>query len=71
MKPTMKYKEGIILERQPIVIGAGFNNGNYLIKCPNCEKVSTYYYDLNNDQQPRYCTYCKTDFTEQEVKDNE
>lgn len=62
----MKYKEGILLEKQPIIIGAGFNNGNYIIKCPLCKKVSTYYYDLCENQIPKYCTYCGTDFEDTE-----
>ena len=66
----MKYKDGIILEKQPIIIGAGFNNGNYVIKCPKCNKVSTYYYDLNENQIPKYCTYCSADFEETEETEN-
>ena len=66
----MKYKDGIILEKQPIIIGAGFNNGNYVIKCPKCNKVSIYYYDLNENQIPKYCTYCSADFEETEETEN-
>lgn len=58
----MKYKDGIILQRTPYIIGCGFNIGEYEIQCPECGKIGKYGYDYASDRIPKYCTFCRADF---------